>query len=586
MARRGGAVHVATTERQYKGRTYRSHLLRRTYRQDGKVKHETLGNLSHLPAHLVEIVRRGLQGQDFVPASEALECVRTQAHGHVAAVVGLMEKLGLPTLLASRPAPERARVLAMIASRILEPTSKLALSRALASATATSTLGAVLGVEDCTEDELYGALDWLHARQSRIENKLAKKHLRNGCIVLYDITSTYFEGRTCPLAALGHSRDGKKGKPQIVIGVLTTVEGLPIGVKVFRGNTGDPSTVADQVRKLRKRFHLTRVVLVGDRGMLTSARIREDLAPHGGISWITALRSEKIRSLLAAGAIDPTLFDERDLAEIRSPDLPGERLIVCRNPALADERARKRSDLLASTEREFEKIRQATLRERRALRGAGSIGRRLGRVENRYKMAKHFRVTITDSEFAYERDEQRIALEAALDGLYVIRTDVPGESLSDEQAVLTYKGLAKVERAFRCMKSVTLKMRPIHHRTEERVRAHVFLCMLAYYVEWHLRRAWAPLLFEDHQRDEAARQRSSPVAKAKRSTAAMAKASTKRTEDDRPVHSLRTLLADLATIACNHVRPPGIAEAQFQMTTIPTPLQRQAIEALGVSLRT
>ena len=583
MARRGGAVHVATTRRRYKGRVYESHLLRRTYRDAGKVKHETLGNLSHLPDHLIEVVRRGLRGEVFVPADGALECVRSLPHGHVAAVVGLMRNLKLDRVLASRACAERDRVLAMVAARILHPSSKLCLARCLASQTATSTLGAVLGVEDVTEDDLYAALDWLQPRQSRIERKLAKRHLENGSLILYDVTSTYFEGRACPLARRGYSRDGKKGTLQIVIGLLTTSQGCPVAVEVFEGNTADPSTVAAQVQKLRKRFELDRVVLVGDRGMLTSARIRGDLATREGMSWITALRSPQIRGLVEQGAIQTSLFDERDFAEIHSEAFPGERLMACRNPLLADERARKRQDLLEATERDLAKIGEATQRARRPLRGVEAISRRVGRVENRYKVAKHFTMEITETSFTFTRNTVSIEAEATLDGIYVIRTNVPSEALDAEDAVLAYKQLAVVERAFRSLKSVSLKMRPIYHRKPERVRAHVFVCMLAYYVEWHLRRAWAPLLFEDHDKEAAKALRRTPVTKAKRSPAAQRKASTKRDASHVPVHSLRTLLDDLATLVCNRVRPPSAPEASFDMATIPTPIQRRALDALEVS---
>ena len=584
MARRGGAVHVATTKSRQKGKVYTSHLLRRSYRDGDQVKHETLGNLSHLPDALIEVVRLGLKGQAFVPADQALECIRSLPHGHVAAVVGVMRSLGVDQLLASRSSPERSRVLAMVAARLLDPRSKLALARSLAPDTATSTLGSVLQVEGCSEDDLYEALDWLHVRQKRIENKLAKRHLSAGSLILYDITSTYFEGRHCPLARLGHSRDGKRGTLQIVIGLLTTKDGCPVAVEVFEGNTGDPATVAAQVEKVRGRFGLERVVMVGDRGMLTEARIRENLASREGVSWLTSLRAPAIRKLVAAGLLQRSLFDETDLAEIHSPDFPGERLVACRNPLLADERARKRQDLLEATERELEKIRAATRRAKRPLRGADKIGLRVGKEVGRYKMAKHFEIRITETELTYERKNDAIAEEAALDGIYVIRTDLPQEEMSVDEAVTTYKRLSVVERAFRCMKSMDLKVRPIHHRKEERVRAHVFVCMLAYYVEWHMRSALAPMLFEDDDEAGARVERTSPVAKAKRSRSALAKAATKRTSEGGPVHSFQTVLADLATIVRNRVRPPGVPEAAFDMVTIPTLVQRRAFELLGVNL--
>jgi len=446
MTRRGGAVHVATTRRKYKGRVYEAHLLRRTYRQDGKVKHETLGNLSHLPPHAIEAVRRSLRGEHLVAIDECFEIVRSLPHGHVAATLGSLRNLSLDKLLGSRRCRERDLVTAMIVARIVEPNSKLATGRAVHRDTAHSTLGELLGLQDAESDELYAAMDWLLSRQRRIEAALAKRHL-HGTLVLYDVTSTYFEGRTCPLARLGHSRDGKRSKLQIVIGLLCDPEGRPVAVEVFDGNTGDPATLAPQIQKLRQRFGLERVVLVGDRGMLTSARIREELRPVEGLSWISALRGPAIAKLVGQRAIEPSLFDERDLAEIISPDYPGERLMVCRNPLLAHERARKREDLLAATDKELAKIAAATTRERRPLRGAAAIGVRVGRVANKYKVAKHFEMTITDDSFTYTRKQKQIRAEAALDGLYVIRTDVPAEQMSAEQTVRNYKSLSVVERA-------------------------------------------------------------------------------------------------------------------------------------------
>jgi hypothetical protein len=583
MASRGGAVHVATTRRVYKGRVYESHLLRRTFREDGKVKHETLGNLSHLPPHALEAVRRALRGEHLVAVEEAFEIVRSLPHGHVAATLGVLRNLGLDKLLGARRCRERDLVTAMIVARIVEPGSKLATGRAVHRDTAHSTLGELLGVEDAATDELYAAMDWLLPRQGRIEAALAGRHL-DGTLVLYDVTSTYFEGRTCPLARLGHSRDGRRDKLQIVIGLLCDREGRPVAVEVFDGNTGDPTTLAPQIAKLRQRFAIERVVLVGDRGLLTSARIRDELRPVEGLSWISALRGPAIAKLLAQGAIEPSLFDQRDLAEISSPDFPGERLMVCRNPLLADERARKREELLAATEKELATIAAATTRERRPLRGAAPIGVRVGRVMNRYKVAKHFELTITDESFTYARKHEQICAEAALDGLYVIRTDVPAEQMSAEQTVRNYKSLSTVERAFRSMKTVDLKVRPIHHRKAERVRAHVLLCMLAYYVEWHMRRALAPLLFDDHDPAAAQAQRSSIVAPARRSPAAQNKAATQKTEDGFTAQSFRDLLAQLATIVRNFVRRPGSGNDEtFPITTRPNDHQRRALELLGVA---
>lgn len=583
MAARSGSVHVATTRRKYKGKVYEAHLLRRTYRDGGKVKHQTLGNLSHLPPHALEAVRRSLKGETMVSAQDSFDCVRSLPHGHVSAVIASLRKLGLETLLSSRSCRERDLVVAMIVARIVSPGSKLAISRAISASTAETSLGHVLDVEDADEDELYSAMDWLIGRQARIEEHLARRHLDN-TLVLYDVTSSYFEGRTCPLAKLGHSRDGKRGKLQIVIGLLCNREGCPVAVEVFDGNTGDPTTLGAQVRKLRKRFGIDRIVLVGDRGMLTDARIREDLDPVDGLSWITALRAPAIKRLAAQGAVSSSLFDESDLAEISSDDFPGQRLVVCRNPLLAEERSRKREELLKATERELEKIAAATRRERQRLRGADKIGLRVGNARNKYKMGKHFDLQITDDSFSYSRKEEQIREEAALDGIYIVRTDVPREHLTAEEAVRAYKSLSVVERAFRTMKTIDLKVRPIHHRKEERVRAHVLLCMLAYYVEWHMRQKLAPLLFDDHDRPNADARRTSVVRKAKRSEAAERKADTKVTEDGFVVESFRGMLAVLGTIVKNWVRPRGAKTETFTMITIPNAHQHRAFELLEVTL--
>jgi transposase len=474
---------------------------------------------------------------------------------------------------------------AMIVERVLDPRSKLALARSLGEKTALDSLGEVLHLSDVDEDELYAAMDWLLTRQERIETALAKRHLAEGTLVLYDVTSTYFEGRCCPLARRGHSRDGRFDRPQIVFGLLTNAEGCPVATEVFEGNTGDPKTVLSQVKKLRERFGLERVVLVGDRGMITSARIEEDLRSASGIEWITALRGPAIRKLVQAGSLDVSLFDERDLAEISSPDYPGERLVVCRNPLLAAERKRKREELLGATEKQLEKIATATQRPRNRLRGKDRIGLRLGRVLGRFKMGKHFQLTITDDSFTYRRNPSSIAKEAALDGIYVIRTSVSTQQLSTEDTVLSYKRLAQVERAFRSLKTVDLKVRPIYHRLADRVRSHVFICMLAYYVEWHMRRALAPMLFDDDDKEAAARRRSSPVAKARRSEKAEQKAYTKLTAEAEPVHSFRTLLQDLATLARNRIQPKDGSVEPFDILTTPTPLQQRAFDLLRLTPR-
>jgi transposase len=448
--------------------------------------------------------------------------------------------------------------------------------------TATSSLVDILELGSATADDLYEAMDWLFSRQTRIENRLAKLHLSSGTLVLYDVSSTYFEGRCCPLAHLGHSRDERSGNLQVVFGVLTNAEGCPIAVEVFEGNTGDPKTVASQVSKLRKRFKLERIVLVGDRGMLTSARIREDLKTVDGVDWITALRAPQIQALVTAGTLQLSFFDQRDLAEITHPDYPGERLIACRNPLLAADRARKRQELLAATEKDLAKIRSRTQRLKKPLRGKDAIGVAVGKVLGHYKMAKHFELVIEDADFRFERKQSQIEAEAALDGIYVIRTSVLSEVASAEQAVRHYKSLSMVERVFRSTKSIDLKIRPIHHHLADRVRAHILLCMLAYYVEWHMRRALAPILFDDDDPAAAQAQRASIVAPAKRSPKALHKAQCKRTEDGLPVHSFQTLLADLATVAKNTVL---MNQTTMQIITTPTPLQQRALELLKVSLR-
>lgn len=560
-------------------------LLRESYREDGKVKNRTLANLSKLPRDAIEALRVVLKGGAVAqPLCETFDIVRSLAHGHVAATVGTLRRLKLHQLIARRRSRERDLCEALVASRIIEtkPRSKLSTARSLRSETAKSTLGQVLQLESTDEDELYAAMDWLLARQPRIEKALAKRHLSEGTLVLYDLTSTYFEGRTCPLARLGHSRDKKRGSLQIVFGLLTNREGCPVAVEVFEGNTSDPNTVVAQVEKLRERFELKKVVLVGDRGMLTAARIREDIAPVDGLGWITALRGPAIRKLVNAGSMQLSLFDKQDLAEITDPDYPGERLIVCKNPLLAAERARKRLDLLAATERLLAKVQAATQRAKRPLRGADKIGVRVGKVLNRYKVGKHFDTEITDDNFKFTPCQERIDSESALDGIYVIRTSLDSDELGADDVVRSYKSLSVVERAFRRMKTVDLDVRPINHHLVGRVRAHVFLCMLAYYVEWHMRRDLAPLLFHDEHRAEAEASRVSVVAKAPRSKSAKAKDQTKRTEDGHTVQSFRDLLSDLATVAKNRVQPKALNVPAFDIMTTPTPLQSLAFRLLNV----
>lgn len=562
---------MATTRRHYKDRVYETHLLRRSYREGGQVRTETVGNISHLPPELIELVRLGLAGERFV-ATTGFEIRRSLPHGHVAAVLGIARTLDLPRLIDPRRSRERDLVLGMIAARVLAPASKLATARGLGA----TTLGETLGIGEATEDELYAALDWLGARQERIEARLAARHLVPDGLVYVDLSSSVVTGRHNPLAAIGYSRDGRPGTLQIEYALLTDEAGRPVAVRVVPGNTGDPATVPATLTTLRERFGLRSVVLVGDRGMLTSARIETLRA--AGFAWISALRGPAIARLAQDGALQLGLFDERDLAEIRHPDFPGERLVVCRNPALAAERSRKRADLLAATATALARI--AARVDAGRLRGAARIGLAVGRVVDRHKMAKHFDLLITDDHLTVTPREEAIAAEAALDGLYVLRTSVPAERLDAPDVVRAYKRLAQVERAFRTVKSPELAIRPIHHWTPDRVRAHVFLCLLAYYLRWHLERAWAPLLF----RDETPPVPADPVERARRSAAALAKASHHALPDGTAAHSFRTLLAELATLTRNRVVLPGAPdESAFEVTATPTPLQARAYALLGLS---
>ena len=558
-------------------------LLRESFRENGRVKTRTLANLSRWPEHKVDKLERALKG--LPPAgwdlSEAFEITRSLPHGHVAAVLGTADKLGMAELIDPAPARNRDLVCAMLAATVIAPDSKLAIARGLRTETAISSLGAVLGVAGCDEDDLYDAMDWVLARKDAIEAALAARHLSDGTLVLYDVSSAAFEGRTCPLGAIGHARDGVKGRLQIVYGLLCSPAGVPIAIEVFEGNTADPKTLAAQIDKLKTRFGLSRIALVGDRGMLTSARIRDELRP-AHLDWISALRADQIRVLVNDGALQLSLFDEQNLFEISHPDYPHERLVCCHNPALADERARKRAELLAATEKELQTIAAATRRARRPLRGQDTIALRVGKVRNKFKMAKHFDLDITDDAFTFTRNKESIAAEAALDGIYVLRTSLPEHTLAQDDVVGRYKDLADVERFFRSLNS-ELDVRPIRHRLPDRVRAHMFLRMLSYYISWHMKQALAPILFHDNDKPAAAAKRPNPVAPAQRSDEALTKAARKRTHDDEhPVHSFTSLLTDLATICANHIQPTADLPA-FTILTTPTPLQRRAFELLGVS---
>ena len=553
-------------------------LLRESYREAGQVRKRTLANLSAWPAERVESLRLLLQGRRLVPVEQVFAIERSLPHGHVKAVLGTFRRLGLPELLATKRSRQRDLVLGLIAGRILHPASKLATTRLWQ----TTTLGQELDLGAAAANELYAALDWLAARQPALEQKLAARHLGEGQLVLCDVSSSYYYGEHCPLAQFGYSRDGKKGLPIIVYGVLTDAAGRPVAVEVFPGNTADPKTVEVQIEKLRSRFNLKRVVLVGDRGLLTTARL-DELKEHGGVGWITALRSQDIRALVEQGLVERSLFDEEHLAEIAAPDYPGERLIVCWNPLLADERKRKRQELLAATEAQLERIARAVARRRKKLLSAAEIGVKVGAVWNRFKMAKHFAVEIGEGQFRFARKTEAIAREEALDGLYVIRTSEPAEALPAAEAVRSYKRLAEVERVFRGLKGLEVLVRPIHHWNETRVRAHLFLCLLAYYVEWHMKESLAPLLFADEERRARGETRD-PVHPAEPSDVACQKRMTKRTADDWPAHSFRTLLQELATLCRNTCRA-NLSKAGADrciMETEPTAYQTEVFRRLNL----
>jgi hypothetical protein len=562
-------------------------LLRESYREDGKTKNRTLKNLSDWPAEQIEQLRAVLRGEQLLPATDAVEIVRALPHGHVLAALGTARRIELDALLPRR-APQRRRdlALALIVVRLLDPAAKLATARLLDAATASDSLGEMLGLGSVTAKDVYATLDWLGSEQSFIETALARRHLSNGALLLYDVTSTYLEGRCCELARHGYSRDHRRDRAQLVIGLLCAVDGCPVAVEVFEGNTADPMTLSSQIDKLKQRFKLQRVVMVGDRGLLTSARIEETLRP-AGLDWITALRAPAIKALAAEGGpLQPSLFDTRDMAEIDSPDYPGERLVVCKNPLLGQERARKRSELLAATEKELIRIQARVQRANRKLHGAAAIGQAVGAVLGRRKMAKHFQISIGDDAFSFARNDTAIAAETALDGIYVVRTNLPAAQSDAAATVRAYKSLSCVERAFRSMKTVDLELRPVFHWTAPRVRAHVLLCMLAYYLEWHMRRSLAPMLFDEHDPAGRDAQRTSPVAKAKPSPAAQRKTTRKRTDpadgEPLPVHSFHTLLADLATLTRNVVRL-----GHNRLTAIlatPTRIQRRSLDLLGVAL--
>ena len=573
MPARNGTAHVVTTTRKYKDRVYRTHLLRRSYREGGAVKNETLGNLSHLPDELVDIIRRSLQGETFVPLGQVFEITRSRAHGHVQAVETAMQRLGLASLIAAKPCRERDLVLAMVASRIVAPQTKLATTRWWQ----TTTLAEDFAVSDANESELYAAMDWLLQRQGAIEKKLAARHLSTGGLVLYDLSSSYFEGTTCPLAKRGYSRDGKHGMLQVNYGLLTDARGCPVAVSVHEGNTPDSKTFLPEVQRLRTDFGIERMVMVGDRGMISQKAI-DEMRDTEGVGWITALKSVSIRALIEQGQLQLDLFDERNLLELSSPDYPGERLMACRNPQLAKRRAHTREALLEATEKALEKIK--TRVDAAKLFGKEVIGVRVGKIVNQYKVAKHFELEIGEATFSFRRRADSIAAEAALDGVYIVRTSVPANEMEAADCVRNYKSLANVERAFRSLKTVDLKVRPIHHRLADRVRSHIFLCMLAYYVEWHMRETWRELMFADP--DQEAKATRDPVAPAVRSERALDKIARQTLDDDSPAHSFATLMAELATIVRNTCRTPQCIESAptFDLQTTPSAKQQYALHLL------
>jgi hypothetical protein len=565
-------MHVVTNTIRRGDREYHSHLLRRSYREGGKVKKETLANLSHLPPALLELIRGFLRGERYVERDKALEVERSLPAGHVEALLALARRLELARLIDRQPSRERDLVLAMVVQRVLGPGSKLAMARALTR----STLAAELVVEDADQDDLYGALDWLSERQQRIEDRLARRHLGDGELVLYDVSSSYFEGRSCPLAQLGYSRDGKRGTPQVIYGLLCDRRGRPVAVEVFKGSLHDDKTLPSQLEKLRRRFKLKRIVVVSDRGMVTKANL-EAMRAEQDVSWITALKAPQVKKLVKDGALQLSLFDEQNLVEISDPDnYPDERLVVCRNPLVADERARKRESLLQATERALSELERRV--EQGTLAGAAEIGLAAGAVWNRYRVKKHFALEISDARFSFERKSEQIEAEARLDGIYVLRTSVAAGSLPSAEVVRSYKQLKEVERAFRSLKG-PLEIRPIHHRLEQRVRAHVFVCMLAYYLDWHLRAAWAGLTFTDECPPSAP----DPVAKARRSRAAERKARSKRTHSGEAPHCFRSLLSELGRRTSNTIRVAG-SEASFSQLSEPTALQARALDLVETNV--
>ena len=578
MEKKLSGLYVAHIKREYKDKVYESHLLRRSYRDGKKVKQKTIANISPLPQNLREIISKSLKGELFLPASQAIEITRSRSHGHVAALNKMFDDLGMDKLISVQPCRQRDLIKAMIISRIIKPQTKLATTRSWHD----STLPCLLNIEDANEDELYEAMDWLVKRQPLIETKLAERHLKKKPLALYDVSSSYYEGSCCTLAAYGYNRDRKKGKRQIVYGLMVDSEGRPICIQAYEGSKSDTKTVDEQIEKLKEQFGLEHFVFAGDRAMITRVRI-DKLKRIGGIDWISALRSSSIKKLIESGDLQLSLFDEKNLVEITSDDYPDERLIVCKNPYLAEERAKNRAQLLDKTEEALILLAKRVAAER--LKEEAKIGQSLGRIANKYKMAKHFNFSVANARFSYSRNQENINQEAALDGIYVIRTSVPQKDLSSEDALSSYKRLSLAERAFRTLKGMDLKIRPIHHRIDDRVRAHIFICMLSYYLEWHLRDAWKSLLFDDEH--PGGHQDSSPVLPAIRSESAINKASTKKLPDGSFVHSFNTLISELAMVVLNDARVPAIAKIPpFSIITKPNPTQKKALGLVGLGIMT
>jgi len=576
MEKKLSGLYVAHIKREYKDKVYESHLLRRSYRDGKKVKQKTIANISPLPEDLREIISKSLKGELFLPVSQAIEITRSRTHGHVAAIKKAFEDLDMDSLISPVPSRERDLVKAMIISRIIKPQTKLATTRSWHE----STLAEMTGIEDADEDELYEAMDWLLKKQPLIEAKLAERHLKKNPLALYDVSSSYYEGSCCSLAGYGYNRDRKKGKCQIVYGLIVDSSGRPVSVQVYEGSKSDTKTVDDQLKKLKEQFGLEHFVFAGDRAMITQARV-EKLKSLKGIDWISALRSSQVKKLVESGNLQLSLFDEINLAEITSENYPGERLIVCKNPYLAQERAKNRAQLIDKTEEALILLTKRVASGR--LKQEAKIGQALGKVANKYRVSKHFKFSVSYARFSYSRNKENIDREAALDGIYVIRTSVPKEKLSVDDVLSSYKRLSLAERAFRTLKGMDLKIRPIHHRIDDRVRAHIFICMLAYYLEWHLRKAWASLLFDDEY--PGSHQKGSPVLSALRSESAINKANTKKLPDGSPVHSFNTLISSLAMVVLNDARIPAIAKIpSFTIITTPNPVQKKAFDLLGLDI--